>query len=441
MRSFWASIIGRPPGFSLEARIFNAICLTSAVCLFLTFFLNILLGIQQLVILMAAIFIIAVICYYYARFKMKLNACVIVYMIAINGLLIVNFKYNSGINGPTLLIFILSYFLTLSIVPQKQYWFWIPVNLLIVFCLLLIGYKYPATIINTYADTKSRFIDVGSTYVFITIFIFLVTVYVRKGYRTEQKLVEQKATELEIANDTKDKLFSILAHDLRSPLASIQNYLEILSEFNIDETERLSINKALLNSTRNTQQMLGNLLFWSRSQMEGVTVNLVKLNLKEILQSTFQVHQTIAEEKDIQLTDNLKNGCLVIADADMLQLIVRNLINNAIKFTRPGGEIIVSNDIVGDNCRIIIKDSGIGIPYQQQTDIFSLKASSTFGTKNEKGVGLGLVLCKEFTELQNGSISFESKPGVGTTFYVSFKLAHDASNNKVELEEKLVKEA
>jgi two-component system sensor histidine kinase/response regulator len=440
MRSFWADIIGRPPGFSLEARIFNAICLTSAVSLLLTFFLNILLGIQQLVILMAAIFIIAAICYYYARFKMKLNSCVIVYMIAINVLLIINFKYNSGINGPSLLIFILSYFLTISIVPQKQYWFWIPVNLLIVFVLLLIEYKYPAIILNTYVDTKSRFIDLGSTYVFITIFIFLVTVYVRKAYRTERKLAEQKATELEIANDTKNKLFSILAHDLRSPLASIQNYLEILSEFNIDETERLSINNALLNSTCNTQQMLGNLLFWSKSQMEGVTVNLVKLNLKEVLESTFQVHQTIAEEKNIRLIDDLDDSCLIIADADMLQLIIRNLVNNAIKFTKPGGEIIVSNDIVGDNCRIMIKDSGIGIPYEQQNDIFSLKASPTFGTKNERGVSLGLVLCKEFTELQNGSITFESTPGVGTTFYVSFKLYQ---NNKVALPGKgeLVKEA
>jgi two-component system sensor histidine kinase/response regulator len=440
MRSFWVNVIGQPPGFSLEARIFNAICLTSAVSLFLTFLLNILLGIQQLVILMAAIFVIAVICYYYARFKRKLNSCVIVYMIAINALLILNFKYNSGINGPSLLIFMLSYFLTISIVPQKQYWFWIPINLLIVFALLLIGYEYPATIVNTYADTKSRFIDVGSTYVFITIFIFLVTVYVRKSYRTEQDLVEQKATELEYANDTKNKLFSILAHDLRSPLASIQNYLEILSEFNIDETERLSINKALLNSTQNTQQMLGNLLFWSKSQMEGVTVKLVKLNAKKILESTFQVHQAIADEKGIRLTDDLDHLCPIIADLDMLELIVRNLINNAIKFTSPGGEIIVSNDVVGDYCRIIIKDSGIGIPYDQQSDIFSLKASSTFGTKNEKGVGLGLVLCKEFTELQNGIITFESTPGIGTTFYLSFKLYE---NRKVALpaKGKLVKEA
>jgi len=437
MQSFWAKVVGQPPGFSLEARIFNATCVTSAVSVFLTIFLNFLLGIPQLVILMIAIFVSTLLFYYYSRFKMKLDICIIAYMIAFNILLIVNFKYNSGINGPTLLIFLLSYFLTISIVPQKQYWFWITLNLVVVAMLLVIEYEYPGTIINTYADTKSRFIDHGCTYIFMALFIFMVTTSVRRSYHTEHKLAEQKTTELENANDTKNKLFSILAHDLRTPLTSIQNYLEILSEFEIDEVERLSINNALLNSTRNTQQMLSNLLLWSKSQMEGVTVNLVKVNPKEILQGTFQIHQTIAAEKDIQLVNQLKNNVFIVADADMLQLIVRNLINNAIKFTNAGGEIVVSDDIVGNNCRIIIKDNGTGIPFETQGSIFSLKVNSSFGTKNEKGVGLGLVLCKEFTELQNGKITFESTPSVGTAFYISLKLYGGNGKNNVSGEEEL----
>jgi two-component system sensor histidine kinase/response regulator len=435
MQSFWAKVVGRPPGFSLEARIFNATCVTSAVCVFLTIFLNFLLGIPELVILMAAIFAITVLCYYYSRFKMKLDSCVTTYMIAINILLIVNFKYNSGINGPTLLIFILAYFLTLSIVPQKQYWFWITLNLAIVTILLAVEYEYPGTIINTYADTKSRFIDHDCTYIFNALFIFMVTTSVRRSYHTEHKLAEQKTSELENSNDTKNKLFSILAHDLRMPLTSIQNYLEILLEFEIDEDERSSIKHALLNSTRNTQQMLSNLLLWSKSQMEGVTVNMVKVNPKEILLGTFEIHQAIAAEKGIQLINQLKKNVFIIADADMLQLIVRNLINNAIKFTKPDGEIIVSDDIVGNDCRIIIKDNGTGIPFEKQGNIFSLKVNSTYGTKNEKGVGLGLVLCKEFTELQNGKITFESTPGAGTTFYISLKLHDDNSEYNMPDEE------
>jgi signal transduction histidine kinase len=428
MRSFWAKVIGQPPAFSLEARIFNAICLISAISLLLTILLNFLLGIQQLVILMTSVFVASVLCYYYARFKMKLNSCIIIYMIAINMLIIVNYKYNSGINGPTLLIFLLSFFLTISIVPKKQYWVWITLNLLIVTTLLVVEYYFPKTIISTYSDNRSRFVDTAFTYIFNVFFIFMITTTVRKNYATERELVEQKATELENANDTKNKLFSILAHDLRSPLASIQNYLEILSEIKLDEDEKQAINKRLLNSTQNTQQMLSNLLLWSKSQMEGVTVNMVKVNLKEVLESTIHIHQTIAAEKGIQLVDKLPNSISIIADADMLQLIARNLINNAIKFTDPGGEIIVSADIIENFCRIIIKDNGTGIPFEQQPDIFSLKTKTTYGTKNEKGVGLGLVLCKEFTELQNGKISFESIPGKGTTFYISFKLIRDIND-------------
>jgi len=354
--------------------------------------------------------------------------------VVINILLAVNFKYNSGINGPTLLIFVLCYFLTISIVPKKQYWFWISLNLLIVLALLSTEYRFPQFIPDTYSDIKSRYIDLGYTYILTVLFVFLVTTYVRQSYFTQHQLVEQKADELEFANETKNKLFSILAHDLRSPLASIQNYLEILSELQLDEDERLSINKKLLNSTQNTQQILSNLLLWSKSQMEGANVNMVNLNLGDVLQSTLQIQHTLAAEKGIQMVDRLKSSVSIIADADMLQLIIRNLISNAIKFTDPGGEIIISSDIIGDDCRITIKDNGTGINYEQQSDIFSLKAKTTYGTKNEKGVGLGLVLCKEFTELQNGKIAFESSPGVGTTFYVSFKLAQNI--NKIDTREK-----
>jgi len=268
----------------------------------------------------------------------------------------------------------------------------------------------------------------GYTYLSDGLFIFLVTILVRKSYHNEKKLVEEKAAELENLNNTKSKLFSILAHDLRSPLSSIQNYLELHSDIKLSPDEKLSIEKDLLESTQNTQQMLSNLLFWSKSQMEGLTVKLANLNLKNTLQGTFNIHKTIAAEKGIQLTNKLQNSVFIVADADMLQLIVRNLINNAIKFTDPGGEIVLASERVGTDCRITVSDNGIGIPHEQQTGIFSLQVSSTFGTKNEKGIGLGLLLCKEFTELQGGEITFESRPGAGTAFHVSFKL-HQTVNN------------
>ena len=428
MRSFWTNTVGGLPYFSLEARIFNAVCFISTLGLFAGIVNNILIGARQMVIIMAPVFAAVALSYFFARFKKTLNGPFILYMVATNVLIIANFRYDGGINGPALLIFVLSYFLTISIIPPKQFWFWIIFNVAVVAALLFVQYQYPGLIINAYTNAKSRFLDFGFVYVLMTGIIFMVTTSIRKSYHAEKELVEQKANELETANDTKDKLFSILAHDLRSPLASIQNYLEILSEFKLSDDERSSIKKELLNTTQYTQQMLSNLLSWSKSQMKGVTANLENLNLKETLQSTFNIHQTIAAEKGIQLTDQLKNGVFIKADADMLQLVIRNLISNAIKFTPPGGEITVSNEIVGGKCRIIIKDNGAGIPAEKQSSVFSLKVSSTFGTKNEKGVGLGLVLCKEFTTLQNGEIMFESMQGVGTTFYIIFDLDHQVAD-------------
>jgi signal transduction histidine kinase len=416
----------------------NAISFISATGMFLGAINNFLIGNRQILMVMAPVFVCVALSYYFARFKRKLNSSFVLYLVATNVLIVANFRYDAGINGPALLIFILSYFLTVSIVPRKQFWFWMIFNITIVLSLLFAEYKYPAVIINPFTDAKSRFLDFGFVYVLMSSIIFLVIASIRKNYHAEKELVEQKAAELEIANDTKNKLFSILAHDLRSPLSSIQNYLEILSEFKLDEDERLSMKKDLLQATQHTQQMLSNLLSWSKSQMNGVTVNMAKVNLLEALQSTFDIHQTIAAEKGIQLINQLKGDVFIWADADMLQLIIRNLINNAIKFTRPGGEIVVSNDVAGDRCRIVVKDNGAGIPVEKQGSIFSLKVSSTYGTKNEKGVGLGLVLCKEFAELQGGEIMFESIQGVGTTFYVSFKLYDVVDEVKTAEKEKLI---
>ena len=169
--------------------------------------------------------------------------------------------------------------------------------------------------------------------------------------------------------------------------------------------------------------MLSNLLLWSKTQMEGVTVNLLPVNLKESILPAIRAQQSIAVEKKIKIEENINKSIMVLADRDMLQLVIRNLVNNAVKFTETGGSIGIEAKIEGSICLITITDTGRGIPYEMQKDLFSLGVKSTFGTQNEKGVGLGLSLCKEFTELQSGIIRFETEPGKGTSFFISFQLA------------------
>lgn len=431
MRLFLQKITGSSDAFKLEARIFNGISFFSCAGVLVGATANLILGKLLLAFLMMPIEACAITSYYLSRSKHKLNIAVVLYLIATNVLVIAGFISNSGINGPSLLIFAVSLFLTISVVPQRQYWFWLLLNLSIVAALMITGYCYPSLIHNTYSNLQSggRYIDLGFVYMLVSFFIFIVTNSIRRNYYQEKLLVDQKKEELEQANEMKDKLFSIVAHDLRAPLASIENYLEIISAFKLGEEETVSIKKDLLDATRNTRQMLSNLLLWSKSQMQGIAVNITDCNVRDLLEGVFQIYQTIAAEKGVHLINKLEDSAFIMADSDMLQLIVRNLINNAIKFTGPGGEVIVSGKPAGSEYIIMVSDNGKGIPPELQPDIFSLRTNPAIGTRNEKGAGLGLVLCKEYAELQAAKITFESTPGTGTVFKLHFKSADLSSRN------------
>jgi signal transduction histidine kinase len=372
---------------------------------------------------MGALQLVGTLFYFLSRVYKRYNLSIIFFAIASNLLFVSNFYLNSGINGPGLILFLLCIFLITIVVPKKQFAFWLILNVFEVMILLFISYHNPSLFVYRYPSLLMQYADIASTYLLTALVIFLATNFIRKSYHQEKIASDQKAEELKISNETKNKLLSILAHDLRSPLGSIQNYLEILSELSSDEIDRQSIEASLLNETKNTQLMLSNLLLWSKTQMEGVSVNLLPINLKDSILPAIKLQQSIAAEKKIKIEENINKSIMILADRDMLQLVVRNLVNNAVKFTAAGGQIIIDAKIEGNICLIKISDTGRGIPFEIQKDLFSLGVKSTFGTQNEKGVGLGLSLCKEFTELQNGEIHFESEPGVGTQFYLRFKLA------------------
>ena len=423
LNNYLIKITGDEKDFSLEARIFHVICILSFFILAISQIVNVSYGLYELAVLMGSLQLIGTIFYFLSRVYKKLNLGIIFFALATNFLFVLNFYFNSGIDGPGLILFLLSIFLITIVVPKKQFAFWLILNTIEVMILLYISFNNPDLFKYRYPDLLMQYADIGSTYLITALLIFLATNFIRKSYHHEKIVAEEKAEELKISNETKNKLLSILAHDLRSPLGSIQNYLEILSELNSDDIDRKSIEASLLNETKNTQQMLSNLLLWSKSQMEGVNVNLLPVNLKESILPAIRAQQSIAIEKRIKIEENINKSIVILADRDMLQLVIRNLVNNAVKFTDTGGQIGIEAKIEGKNCLITISDTGRGIPYEMQKDLFSLGVKSTFGTQNEKGVGLGLSLCKEFTELQNGTIRFESEPGKGTRFFLSFKLA------------------
>jgi len=421
IRRVSAGLIGSRHDFSMEARIFHMTCLVSMVTVALNIPMNYLVGVPSLSLLMTALLFIVWFIYYYSRFQRKLNTSFFLFCLLINVFVTLNYYQNSGINGPSLLIFLLSLFLIITVAPKIQSRFWAPLNIVLVGVLLFMQYIHPQSVPNTYPHSKDRYVDFAYSYVAIALLILLITLYIRKSYNQQRLELIKKAAELEDANETKNKLLSIVAHDLRAPLASIQTYLEMLTEFHLSADEKRGMEQDLLEKTRNTGQMLSNLLLWTANQMDGVTVRLEELQLSETFRPIITMQGAIAAEKLIGVENMIANQAWVIADTNMLQLVFRNLLNNAIKFTAPGGNITLSSERRGQYWRILVKDSGIGIANDRKDTIFSIKSQSTYGTKNEKGTGLGLLLCKEFTELQHGHIGFESEAGIGTTFFVSLK--------------------
>ena len=429
----WIRLTGTTAEFPLEVRIFHSLCIIAILALAYNVPFNYLIGLPYVALISLVALIIFSGLYYLSRYKKKVKTTITVFTIVGNLLFAINFIYNSGTYGPTNLLMGLCILLVLCVVPKNQQKFWIAVNISITVVMHIIEYYYPQWIPNSYTSKENRYFDLTSAYIVVVIVVYYTVTYLRRNYDFEKRSALEKTSaiaiqnqhitqqnqELERINSEKNKLMSIIAHDLRSPLSNIQNYLELITEYELDTIERRMVEGDLLKVTRRTIDMLGKLLIWSKAQMDGVNVKLGYVNLRDSLFNTVELEKAIALKKEIILTEDIDWDIRIVADSDMLQLVIRNLISNAIKFTKAGGQISFKAKRIAGECWLIIRDNGIGMSMEKQAELFSLQAQSTFGTDNEKGVGLGLLLCKEFTELQGGHIWVESSIGEGTSFFVS----------------------
>lgn len=237
--------------------------------------------------------------------------------------------------------------------------------------------------------------------------------------------IKQDKLKLEELNVTKDKLFSIIAHDLRSPFNNILGVSELLirnlKDFEIEKSEKYV---GFINSSaESTLVLLDNLLNWAKSQTGQINVNLKKSNLSSIIDEIIQQSNSAAIAKGISLIHKQPLNIEIFADEDMIKIVLRNLISNAIKFTNPEGCIRVVAIPKRDQVEISVTDNGIGINEEKLKTLFTVSTHITIpGTANEKGSGLGLVLCKEFAEKLGGNIRVESQEGIGSRFRFTLPL-------------------
>lgn len=244
-----------------------------------------------------------------------------------------------------------------------------------------------------------------------------------KQVQEQNKVIMKQNAELENGHQVKDKIFSVISHDLRSPLAILEGLLFLLRDNKMSQDQFRMFSNELWRDMKNTAYMMDNLLQWSSSQMKGLRVTPDDFDLTTLLKSEFELLQSLARQKDITLTHNLHRGLMVYADPDMIRLVLRNLISNAIKFTPANGSVNISYRLWPDHIELLVEDNGLGIAVADQPKIFSNIYYSTSGTHNEKGCGLGLLLSKDFVERNKGRIWFHSTFGEGTSFHFTLPLS------------------
>ncbi|HNX55727.1 MAG TPA: ATP-binding protein [Prolixibacteraceae bacterium] len=241
-----------------------------------------------------------------------------------------------------------------------------------------------------------------------------------KLLETKNKRIEQSESELRQLNAAKNKFFSIIAHDLKNPFHNIIGYSQLLtSEYdNFNETERKKFAASINQSTNNVFRLLQNLLEWSRAQTGRLVFLPREIDFGHILKNALSVLRPLADQKQISIELDYDEELTIFADPQMIETVLRNLINNAIKFTPEHGKITISARLANEQVEIRITDTGIGIAEKEAQTLFKIDSTiKRKGTNNEDGSGLGLILCKEFVHKHNGSISVESTPGKGSSFY------------------------
>jgi signal transduction histidine kinase len=225
--------------------------------------------------------------------------------------------------------------------------------------------------------------------------------------------------ELKYLNASKDKFFSIIAHDLRGPMGSLLSLSGNLAG-NLNSLDKEKIEMFVLSIHRSQQKtfnLLEELLLWAKSQSGTIPFEPVKISIKQVCSEITKEKVDIALYKNIALRCNLTDSLYLNADPNMLRTVLRNLLSNALKFTNESGTISISSDIDGDSATIIVSDTGVGISSDKLSTLWDIgHNSSTMGTEGELGTGLGLILCKEFVEKHRGRIWAESIPGAGSDF-------------------------
>ena len=255
-----------------------------------------------------------------------------------------------------------------------------------------------------------------------TFLVLMITLVYYFRSKHLNKLLRKANEELEESNDIKDKFFSIIAHDIRSPLVSTISILSLINDKELDTRTQHELVTKLILHCDSSLEILDKLLKWGQMQIKGVRLNTSEFNPLPNINRNLALLQESAEQKEININIDVPTGVVLNADSDHFDFIIRNLVANAIKFTKPKGKIVLKAEAFGKNkIRFEVEDNGVGISQARIEKLFELSATGTKGTKSEEGTSLGLIICREFVLANEGELEVESLVGKGTTFSFTMK--------------------
>jgi signal transduction histidine kinase len=249
------------------------------------------------------------------------------------------------------------------------------------------------------------------------IYFYIHNKRISSSLKIQNNKLEVQTEELERLNHVKDRFFSIISHDLRNNMTTMKLYFDLMSNKKYKPENIEELTKQIASSVENNIDLLENLLVWASSQIKGLPLKFESLNVFELVNKNIALAASIAHQKNINLINLCNANDIAYADKNTINLVLRNLIVNAIKFTNDEGKITVSSMVSNSLIQISIIDNGVGIDQDKLKQMFTQHENpSTQGTANEKGTGLGLLLCADFIKQNNGTIYAKSEKDKGSVF-------------------------
>lgn len=418
-------LAGDPKLFSFEERLFNSVSIIAFIPLVEIVLQNAVFGLKHLILPWMVTIIYLAFCYFLSRYFRVFSTAKILFGIGTYLVVGVNFFQNNGIDGPSMIGSFIPLILLFAISNRRGQWTWGMLYILFFGVLLFIEYNSVVAVKSYYTSVHQRFIDVGFTYMFSVFFVLIITLFIRRSLAREQlvtKLQTQQLArqhdKLNQANNQLRRLLSIISHDLRNPLNTILAYLDLLSDDQLNNEEKALIGKQLKQSTQETRQLVENLLIWSRSQENGFVFTPSHKTIGELFSSTPALIEASIQAKNIQIKSDFDNNKQVYADKILIDIMLRNLLQNAIMFSPFGSTIHLSGNVKDQTLIIRVKDEGPGLPNEVIEQLAAKEDDSTSWVSSNNDGGLGLHLCKMSVRTHGGEMHVVNNLSHGTEFII-----------------------